>query len=39
MYAVDLPSEELAAGSKITFTFYWSLEQRWENVNYTVVVE
>ena len=39
MYAVDLPSEQLASGSEITFTFYWPLEQRWEGVNYTVTVE
>jgi glucoamylase len=39
MYAVDLPSEQLASGREIVFTFYWPLEQRWEGVDYTVSVE
>jgi glucoamylase len=38
-YVVDLPSEPWPAGSKIAFTIYWSNEQRWEGVNFEVVVE
>jgi glucoamylase len=36
---LDLPTASLPSGSEIVFTFYWSLENRWEGENYTVVVE
>ncbi len=39
MYAADLPSSKLAAGSEIVFTFFWLEAQRWEGTNFSVVVE
>jgi glucoamylase len=39
VYTVDLPSDQLPVGREIVFTFYWVQEQRWEGVDYTVVVE
>ena len=38
-YVADLPSEGLAAGSEIVFTFYWSQEQSWEGADFSVGVE
>jgi len=38
-YILDLPTASLPSGSQITFTFYWSQENRWEGTNYTVGVE
>lgn len=38
-YVVDLPSERLPAGSKIAFAIFWLKEQRWEGVNFEIVVE
>jgi glucoamylase len=39
VYVADLPSNSLAQGREIVFTFYWLQEQRWEGVDYTVMVE
>ena len=39
VFVADLPSDSLAVGREIVFTLYWPQEQRWEGVNYTVVVE
>jgi glucoamylase len=39
VYVADLPSDQLAAGGEIVFTFYWQQEQRWEGEDYTVLVE
>jgi len=39
VYVADLPAGELTAGREIVFTLYWQREQRWEGVNYSVVVE
>jgi len=39
VFVADLPSDSLAAGREIVFTLYWPQEQRWEGVNYTIVVE
>ena len=39
VYVADLPTDQLTAGREIVFTFHWQQEQRWEGVNYTVVVE
>jgi glucoamylase len=39
MYVADLPSDQLTTGREIVFTFHWEKEQRWEGVNYAVVVE
>lgn len=38
VHAVNLPSERLASGAQIVFTFYWPLEQRWEGTDYVVTV-
>ena len=38
VYVADLPTDALAKGREIVFTFYWPQEQRWEGVNYTIVV-
>jgi glucoamylase len=37
--AADLPTNKLAGGQEISFTFYWQHEQRWEGTNFSVVVE
>ncbi|MGH9529693.1 MAG: hypothetical protein ACRD2S_07230 [Terriglobales bacterium] len=39
MFAADLPTNNLAAGTQIVFTFYWPEAQRWEGTNFFVVVE
>jgi glucoamylase len=39
VFVADLPSNQLTSGREIVFTFYWQQEQRWEGVNYSVVVE
>jgi len=39
VFTVDLPTERLAAGREIVFTFFWTREQRWEGVNFNVEVE
>jgi glucoamylase len=39
MFIADLPSDQLAVGREIVFTFYWLQEQRWEGTNYSVTVE
>ena len=39
VHAIDLNTNRLPASSEIAFTFYWPRENRWEGVNYTVVVE
>jgi glucoamylase len=36
---VDLPSESLAVGRQIVFTFFWKNSGRWEGQNYQLVVE
>ena len=38
-HVADLPSDRLASGSHIVFTFYWLQEQRWEGLDFRVVVE
>jgi nitrate/nitrite transporter NarK len=32
----DLPTETLPEGSQVTFTFHWSVANRWESVNFVV---
>jgi len=39
VHLVDLPVAGLAPGSTIVFTFFWPEGQRWENVDFSVVVE
>ncbi len=36
---VDLPTEKLAAGRRIVFTFYWKKSGQWEGQDYQVTVE
>jgi len=38
-YVLDLPTASLPAGSSVVFTFYWPKENRWEGIDYSVVVE
>jgi len=38
-HVVDLPSHHLAGGTEILFTTYWRDEQRWEGVDFSIVVE
>ncbi|HXY08512.1 MAG TPA: glucan 1,4-alpha-glucosidase [Terriglobales bacterium] len=38
-HVADVPSEMLAPGAHIVFTFYWRREQRWQGLDYHVVVE
>lgn len=39
VFVVDLPSDQLAPGREIVFTFFWTQAQEWEGVNYSVTVE
>jgi len=39
MYLVDLPTEQMKAGDKISFTFYWLDGERWEGTNFQVEVK
>jgi glucoamylase len=36
---LDLPTETLAVGRQITFTFLWKNSERWEGHDYQVIVE
>lgn len=38
MHLVDLPSHDLPAGVRISFTFFWLASNRWENVNFELTV-
>lgn len=38
-HVADLPSDELTIGREIVFTIYWTGEQRWEGVDFSVMVE
>jgi glucoamylase len=38
IHFVDLPTDQLASGSIIDFTFYWPAVDRWENVNFAISV-
>jgi glucoamylase len=38
-HVADLPSDELTVGREVLFTVYWKDEQRWEGVDFSVVVE
>ena len=38
VYYADLPTQKLASGTQIKFTFYWPDEDRWEDRNFTVEV-
>ena len=39
IHLVDLPTDGLASGSEIVFTFFWPRAGHWEGVDYTVIVE
>jgi len=39
VHVIDLPTDKLAKGSKISFTFHSLEDKRWESVNYAVEVE
>jgi glucoamylase len=39
LHHVDLPTETLASGRQIVFTFYWNNAARWEGRDYQVTVE
>ena len=39
VHTTDLPTEKLQPSQEIAFTIYWPAEDRWEGVNFSVVVE
>ncbi|HEU4698539.1 MAG TPA: glycoside hydrolase family 15 protein, partial [Gemmatimonadales bacterium] len=39
VWAAELPTTALAAGSAVVFTLFWPRENRWQGENYTVRVE
>jgi glucoamylase len=39
VYAVDLPTANLASGRQVIFTFFWPEADRWEGHDFTVVIE
>jgi glucoamylase len=39
IHAADLPTSSLPPGREVSFTFYWQQRQRWEEANFSVVVE
>ena len=39
VHLVDLPADQLSSGGEVVFTFYWTQENRWEGVDYRVMVE
>ncbi|HET7564443.1 MAG TPA: glycoside hydrolase family 15 protein [Gemmatimonadaceae bacterium] len=39
VHVADLDARALAPGSTVTFTFYWTEADKWEGVNFSVVVE
>lgn len=39
VHFADLPTEALAAGSRVVFTFLWVDAQRWEGVDFEVVMD
>jgi glucoamylase len=38
VHVADLPSNNLPAGGMIIFTIYWPEQNRWEGVDYSVIV-
>jgi glucoamylase len=36
---VDLPTETLASGRQVVFTFFWKNEARWEGTDYQITIE
>jgi glucoamylase len=39
VHLVDLPADQLGPGAEILFTFYWTKDNRWESVDFSVMVE
>jgi glucoamylase len=39
MYVADLPTGDLSASTKLTFTLYWSTKDRWEGKDFEVRIE
>jgi len=39
VHVVELPTQTLRPGQEVVFTYFWPLQQRWEGVNFLVVVE
>ncbi len=39
IHYADLPTQALAAGAVVVFTFYWTEAQHWEGANFYVTVE
>jgi glucoamylase len=39
VHIVDIPTHQLPVAHPLVFTFHWDAEDRWEGVDYTVVVE
>ena len=39
VFIADLPTTRLGSGDSVVFTLFWSADQRWEGVDYTVAVE
>jgi glucoamylase len=38
LWFADLPTADWLAGSTLTFTFFWKLDQRWEGRNWQVAI-
>jgi len=38
LHLIDLPTETLAGGEQLAFTFYWPGDSRWEGSNYQLTV-
>jgi glucoamylase len=38
-HVLDLPTASLPGGSQVVFTFHWPQENRWEGIDYRVVLE
>ncbi len=39
MHIVDLPTDDVKAGTTVVFTFYWPEDDRWEGVDFQVKIE
>ena len=39
VHVADLPTKELPSGTTISFTFCWPQVERWDNTDYSVVIE
>lgn len=39
LHHADLPTENLAPGTRLRFTFYWPEADRWEGTNFSVIVK